>query len=125
MFIEKEIMKCLPKGMELIEATMDFGNDCSSDPFIEMTLRAHLNELIPAKIECSTRTTHRLGVGDITNVIYNDPATIVFWKDGTKTVVKCQDGDTYSKETGLALCVAKKTLGNEGNFNNVFKKWCN
>ena len=59
----------------------------------------------------------------IKNVIFNDPATIVYWDDGTKTVVKCQTGDTYSKETGLALCIAKKYLGNKGNFNEVFKKW--
>lgn len=60
----------------------------------------------------------------IKKVVFHDPATIVFWDDGTKTVVKCQDSDTYSKETGLALCIAKKVLGNKGNFNNVFKKWC-
>lgn len=60
---------------------------------------------------------------EITKVIFNDPATIVIWADGTKTVVKCQPGDTYSKETGLALCIAKKYLGNKGNFNEVFKKW--
>lgn len=59
----------------------------------------------------------------IKNVVFNYPATIVLWDDGTKTVVKCQDGDTYSKETGLALCIAKKALGNQGNFNEVFKKW--
>ena len=27
----------------------------------------------------------------IENVIFNDPATIVFWDDGTKTVVKAQN----------------------------------
>lgn len=59
----------------------------------------------------------------IKNVIFNDPATIVIWGDGTKTVVKCQPGDTYDKEKGLALCIAKKYLGNKGNFNEVFKKW--
>ena len=59
----------------------------------------------------------------IKNVIFNDPATIVIWSDGTKTVVKCQDGDTYDKELGLALCISKKFLGNKGNFNEVFKKW--
>lgn len=59
----------------------------------------------------------------IKNVIFNDPATVVMWNDGTKTVVKCQPGDIYSKETGLALCIAKKYLGNKGNFNEVFKKW--
>lgn len=60
---------------------------------------------------------------EIKNVIFNDPATVVLWEDGTKTVVKCQDGDIYNKETGLALCIAKKALGNQSNFNNVFKKW--
>ena len=59
----------------------------------------------------------------IDRVIFNAPATVVIWADGTKTVVKCQPGDTYSKETGLALCIAKKYLGNKGNFNEVFKKW--
>ena len=59
----------------------------------------------------------------IKDVIFNDPATIVLWRDGTKTVVKCQEGDTYDKEKGLALCIAKKYLGNKGNFNEVFKKW--
>lgn len=59
----------------------------------------------------------------IAKVIFNKPATIVIWADGTKTVVKCQEGDVYSKETGLALCFAKKALGNTGNFNDVFHKW--
>ena len=59
----------------------------------------------------------------IKKVIFNDPATIVFWYDGTKTVVKCQPEDTYDKRMGLALCIAKKALGNKGNYNKVFDKW--
>ena len=59
----------------------------------------------------------------IKTVHFNDPMTIVLWEDGTKTMVKCQDGDTYSEELGLAMCIAKKALGNKGNFNEVFKKW--
>lgn len=59
----------------------------------------------------------------IDRVIFHDPATIVYWADGTKTVVKCQDGDAYSKETGLALCFAKKALGNKGSYNDVFKQY--
>lgn len=59
----------------------------------------------------------------IKEVIFNDPATIVIWDDGSKTVVKCQPGDVYSKELGLAMCISKKFLGNKGNFNEVFKKW--
>lgn len=59
----------------------------------------------------------------ITRVIFSDPATIVFWADGTKTVVKCQEGDIYSEETGLAMAIVKKVFGNKGNFNEVFKKF--
>ena len=60
---------------------------------------------------------------DIKKVIFNDPATIVYWKDGTKTVVKCQDGDVYDKEKGLAMAIVKKLFGNKGNYNKVFKKY--
>lgn len=59
----------------------------------------------------------------IKDVIFNNPATIVKWSDGSKTVVKCQEGDTYNPELGLAMCVVKKCCGNKGNFNDVFKKW--
>ena len=60
---------------------------------------------------------------DIKNVIFNDPATIVFWSDGTKTVVKVQDGEPYDAEKGLAMAISKKALGNQGNYCNEFKKW--
>lgn len=59
----------------------------------------------------------------IKNVIFNDPATIVFWSDGTKTVVKCQPGDKFDPEKGLAMAITKKTMGNTGSYCNVFKKW--
>lgn len=59
----------------------------------------------------------------IKNVIFNNPATIVLWKDGTKTVVKCQDGDDYDPEKGLAMAITKKALGNKGNYCNEFNKW--
>lgn len=58
------------------------------------------------------------------NVIFHYPATIVYWDDGTKTVVKCGKDDTYDKEKGLALCYMKKYYGNKGNFNDILKKWC-
>jgi hypothetical protein len=52
----------------------------------------------------------------IKNVYFNNPVTVVIWADGTKTIVRCQEGDVYSPETGLAL-------GNKGGFNDVFHKW--
>ena len=56
-------------------------------------------------------------------VIYNDPATIAFWSDGTKTVVKAQPGDIFDPEKGLAMVIAKKACGNKGNYYNSFKRW--
>ena len=58
----------------------------------------------------------------IKNVIFDDPATIVFWEDGTKTVVKAQD-EEFDPEKGLAMAISKKALGNQGNYCNEFKKW--
>ena len=58
----------------------------------------------------------------IKNVKFNPPATIVFWTDNTKTVVKCQ-GEDYDPEKGLAMCISKKMLGDKGNYYEVFKKW--
>ena len=62
-------------------------------------------------------------IPEIKNVIFNDPATIVFWEDGTKTVVKCQDGDEFDPEKGLAMAIVKKAYGNKGNYCNKLKKW--
>ena len=66
------------------------------------------------------KMTH--GCPGIKKVIFNDPATIVLWDDGTKTVVKCSLGDTYSEWSGLAFCICKKLMGDE--FHKVFKHWC-
>lgn len=95
--------------------------ETSKDGFSEFTVRTKL--MIPRKAGKSWTTPLRGFPSGIKKVIFNDPATIVLWDDGTKTVVKCQDGDEYSKEKGLALCFAKKHLGNKSNFNNEFKRW--
>ena len=58
----------------------------------------------------------------IKNVIFNKPATIVFWEDGTKTVVKAID-EPFDEEKGLAMAIAKKALGNTGSYYDVIKKW--
>ena len=62
-------------------------------------------------------------IPEIKNVIFNHPATIAFWEDGTKTAVKCQDGDEFDPEKGLAMAIAKKAYGNNGNYCNKLKKW--
>lgn len=63
------------------------------------------------------------GYFEIDRVIFHDPATVVYWADGTKTIVKCQPGDTFSEEAGLAVAFMKRALGDKGNFNDAFRKW--
>ena len=60
---------------------------------------------------------------NIKDVIFSAPATIVLWKDDTKTVVKCGEGEKYDPEKGLALCIAKKALGNNYDYYEPFKKY--
>lgn len=59
---------------------------------------------------------------EIKNVVFNPPATIVFWTDNSKTVVKAEN-ETFDPEKGLTMAIAKKTLGNKGNYYETFKKW--
>lgn len=60
----------------------------------------------------------------MTDVKFSGPATIVFWSDGTKTVVKCSENDVYDKEKGLAMAIVKKIIGNNsGSYYRKMKEW--
>lgn len=71
--------------------------------------------------ETKQSTNRRVKIKD---VIFSDPATVVFWSDGTKTVVKTRGGEKYDKEKGLAMAIIKKITGNTSNYYNIFKEWC-
>lgn len=57
----------------------------------------------------------------IERVIISGPATIVFFSDKTKIVVKCSEGETFDLEKALALAIARKALGNKGSYLNFIK----
>lgn len=65
---------------------------------------------------------YQVRIPGIKKVIFNGPATIVFWGDGEKTVVKAQKGETIDHEKGLALAITKYALGNKGNYYNTIRK---
>lgn len=85
-------------------------------------------------IDYSRQSTERAKKNDIVKfgmcsvcirkVIFNAPATVVLWSDGTKTVVKCEPNDIFDKEKGLAMAIVKKMAGNDSRFHKVFKQWC-
>lgn len=64
-----------------------------------------------------------MNVPEIEKVIFNEPATIVIWADGTKTIVKAQNGEPYDPEKGLTMAITKKALGNKGKYFDTIKKW--
>lgn len=60
----------------------------------------------------------------IDRVIFNKPATIIKWKSGDKTVVKCGPDDEYDPEKGFILCLVKHYIFNDtGYYNKLIKKW--
>lgn len=79
-------------------------------------------EYIRRDVETTLEVIRHVRPG-ITEVIFNNPATIVFWSDGTKSVVKTQNGEAFDPEKGLAMAIVKKAFGNKGNYYNYIKKW--
>lgn len=48
---------------------------------------------------------------DVKMIRHNGRATIVFWEDGTKTVVRCGDGEAMNDYTAFTAAVCKKLFG--------------
>lgn len=59
----------------------------------------------------------------IKKVIFNPPATVVYWSDCTKTVVKCNVNDIFDPEKGLAMAIAKRCAGNTSAYYAEIRHW--
>lgn len=70
-------------------------------------MRKYDNELTPVGVKGVKK---KLDL-EIKKVIFNKPATIVLWEDGSKTVVKVNKGERWDKEKGLAMAIIKKKFG--------------
>ena len=56
-------------------------------------------------------------------VIFNNPATVVFWSDGSKTVVKCGEGDLFNRMTGFLIAYYQKTTeSSKSEFSKLYDK---
>lgn len=58
----------------------------------------------------------------IKEVIFSNPATIILWDDGTRTVCKTYGEDIYNPESGLVICIIKKLYGGS-NLKKVMETW--
>lgn len=54
-------------------------------------------------------------------IIYSKNATIVFWQDGSKTIVKREKGVKDDKYSAVCAALAKKTYGSNSHFKKLIK----
>lgn len=113
-------LKNIEVSLEISVEPFGFGNE----PNATLLITGKANEVnnIANWIMGLVDTT---GFYEIEKVIYNPPATIVLWKDKTKTIVKCHEDDVYDKEIGLLKCIVKKAYGNNGKYNDVIREFVN
>ena len=82
----------------------------TNDDFLD-AMRYCYNDIEIFK-KCSAPMELRVDIpGMIDRVIFNDPATIIYWKDGSKTVVKRSEDDIWDPEKGFCMAIIKKLYG--------------
>ena len=90
-------------------SAMSFSCD---DQEVADVLISRIHNLANKKTKDSAISANNLyNTFEIKDIKVNGPATIVFWADGTKTVVKCGPMDLYDVEKAVAMCFMKKALG--------------
>ena len=57
----------------------------------------------------------------VKKILYHGPATIVYWADGEKTVVKCMESDTFDPMAGFCAALAKRVYGSTGAVKQIIK----
>ena len=55
-------------------------------------------------------------------VLFSGDKTIVFWKDGSKTMVSCAEGQPFDEYTGFVAALAKKVYGSTSRVKKILKK---
>lgn len=69
------------------------------------------------------KTDSATNTAAIKDVIFAPPVTIVYWSDGSKTVVKCSEKDVFDPEKGLAMAIAKRCGGSKGSYYKEIQNW--
>lgn len=113
------IKKRLEKGERKI-----MGYDCSSysleakvgDCYVPMGNLCTLEEVV-------TEWTKRMCTDYLTpkRILRSGPATIVFWEDGTKTIVKLSDGEEDNAYAAFTAALAIKIFGSNSKLKKMVK----
>ena len=114
--------KILVDGHAYIPSDIRLNSDLNGTELTVSTYLDPRNRTTATISNCACRTPK---IPTIENVIFNPPATIVFWSDKTKTIVKADyEYENYDPEKGIAMAIAKKLMGdNKGHYYELFKHW--
>lgn len=61
-------------------------------------------------------------IRNINKIRFDEGWTIIFWKSGAVTKVRCQDGEPFDYEKGIAMAIIKHMYGDISYYNEIFKK---
>ena len=73
-------------------------------------------------VDKGTRNLRAISELAVKKIISNGPATIVFWNDGTKTIVKRDNYDEDDLYDAVANALAKKIFGSTSKFHKTIDK---
>lgn len=113
----KEENKAMVKNI-----TVNIGDKVYKPVHVDVTM----SQFEPARFDITVHEycSYEIPSGsEIKKVIFNNPATIILWADGTKTVVKCGEHEDFDPEKGFAMAYLKHALGNKGNYYNLVKRY--
>ena len=96
--IDEEFYKFIQRQRGLAEFAHEYTFDCNG----------HLVEAKATRVE---KEPSGYVLPEIKRIVFNPPATIVFWADGSKTVAKCMDGQKFEEYAGFAVACMKKIFG--------------
>ena len=89
----------------------------------KQALRQSLEYARIARAEAERKLANERKKYDVEKIIFNPPATVVIWKDGTKTIVKCGEDEVFDHEVGVAMCFMKKIFGSRSAFKRTMKEY--
>lgn len=131
--VDGETMITLDTGHTFQFKSYDIYWDSARNAYIKKNGRYHQDALDNARYAAQAQAMYNrtyekearaaMSTASIKNVIFAPPATIVYWSDGSKTVVKCSEKDVFDPEKGLAMAIAKRCGGNKGSYYKEIHSW--
>ena len=131
--VDGETMITLDTGHTFQFKSYDIYWDSARNAYIKKNGRYHQDALDNARYAAQAQAMYNrtyekearaaMSTASIKNVIFAPPATIVYWSDGSKTVVKCSEKDVFDPEKGLAMAIAKRCGGNKGSYYKEIQSW--